>query len=181
MALENIEIIALTLSIISLAISLFVAYRGWKINEIALRRSFRQEHYRMLLEVDKHLMQNPELWKTYDKYKDDEVNLDEKGSQRRRRAFIYLHLNLFEMIFDYYEYLSNKNKLDINYWNAWNRYIYQFFRESSEARAIFKEKVTQEIFSDSYNKYILIMIAQIENEMALTSNRPKQTVEVSQK
>jgi len=107
-----------------------------------LRTASRGEHFRLLLELDRNLIDNPELWGIYDSHPLSQIKASDPLVQSKRNAFIYLHFNLFEMVHDFYHHvISRMDKIDIMYWHEWYRYIYQFFRESSKARIIFKSSI----------------------------------------
>lgn len=79
----------------------------WRFNERSIRRLARQDHIRILVEIDKNLIQYPELWRIYsDEYPPQSATTDPSNDHARRKALIYLFLNMFEAEFDFDRHLQ---------------------------------------------------------------------------
>lgn len=168
----------LIVSIISVFVSLYVGYRITRFNDASLKRSSRMDFTEILVELDQKLVDYPMLWTIYDSHPLSRIKTRERNSpllKARREALIYLHFNLFDIVYDFYFNVIKKkrwiligeNKIDVKHWKSWDKYIKQFFKESSEARSIFKEKRTQEIYLDEFVAYINGIINKIDSEINL--------------
>ena len=115
-----------------------------------------------LFDIDKQLTNNPTLWTIYDEFplglKKDNDSMD----KARRRAFICHHFNLFEVTHTNYTQILFKNKRDNEFWQSMTKYIVQFFRTSTEAREIFKEEDTQELYLPKFVDFINKIIEEVE-------------------
>jgi hypothetical protein len=167
------QIITITISVLALTLSCYVAYRSSKFNGIALRRASRETHIKMLFDIRKMLVDSPELWSIYDAHPlSSEKDMSALGVAKRE-AFIYQHLNVFELVYDYYEkLLPKRDKMDLEYWRAWNSSIQQLFYGSSEARRLFNAARSKDIYSQDFTSYIEqhIKSAPVEEQ---STNPPK--------
>jgi hypothetical protein len=144
---------AIILSIMSLAVSLLVAQRVWNFNELSTRRASRETHARMLFDIGKALVDWPELWTIYDTHPLAATRDMSPSAVAKREAFVYQHLNVFEMVRDYYITIIRRDRVDEEYWQSWHVYMRQFFTSSSDARRLFAEQRTQDVFSKSFVEY----------------------------
>jgi hypothetical protein len=165
--------LSLVVSSVAFVLSLFVAYRAWSFNEVSTRRASRETHMKMLFDVGQILVTTPDLWTVYDSHS---LALQRDSSPlgvARRAAFIYQHLNIFDLVWDYYNNLIKRDRVDAEYWKAWDNYIRQFFRESSEARLLFAESRTQEIYSQGFVAYINKLVADVRPTMPPAATPPQ--------
>lgn len=151
-------------------------------NQITLSRNARQDLDRMLLDSDRAYMATPELWSIYDG--ELRIPKSFEGKERIKRAMcLYLHFNMFVAAYNYYQqdgepevnepwsclywliglcrricflnsHTEAREKIEADFWQAWNNYITQFFEHSTEARNLFMSPVTQEVYSKSFRKYV---------------------------
>ncbi len=164
--LEPIELIAVAISFISLGVSVYVERRAARLNESSFRRTAEHDHISALLELDRVLISNPELWAIYDDHplaRKHRTRSDGLAAARRE-AFIFSHLNIFELVHDFYHGSIRMSACDRRYWSAWDRYIRQFFRTSSEARSIFRQPRAQEIYAETFTGYTREVIRSLEGE-----------------
>jgi hypothetical protein len=136
--------------------ALLVGFAVWWFNQLSIRRSARQDHVRMLLDIDRQLIEKPELWLVYD---DFPVPSGEKKDKcawdpARRKAFVYFHLNTFEAFFDFHRSLAPIWEVDKEYEKSWKHYIKDFFKRSPEARELWGESRTQDQFSKGFVDFI---------------------------
>lgn len=162
----QIDLIAVIISLVSLGVSIYVERRAARLNDTAFRRTAEHDHIAALLELDRVLISNPELWAIYDDHPLARQRRARSGglAAARREAFIFSHLNIFELVHDFYHGSIRQGKCDKRYWDAWDRYMCQFFRTSSEARAIFAQRRAQEIYADTFATYARDIIRRIEGE-----------------
>lgn len=108
----------------------------------------------MLFDVGQLLVTTPHLWTIYDSHGLASQRHTSPTAVATREAFFYQHLNIFDLVWDYYTRLIERDKGDQDYWDAWFRYMRQFFRDSSEARRLFSEPRTREVYSEEFVSFI---------------------------
>jgi hypothetical protein len=149
-----IDCIALVISLLALCVSGFVAWRSYIFNNQSTRRTARETHMKMLFDVGQSFVTSPTLWMLYDTHGSTEGR-DTPEEISKRRAFFYQHLNMFDLVWDFYEnVIKKRNRVDKGYWDSWKRYMKQFFRDSSEARSLFYDPRTREIYSEDFVEFI---------------------------
>ncbi|MGG3546263.1 hypothetical protein ABES11_08695 [Bacillus paranthracis] len=104
----NVGIIAAIIS----AIGLFTV---WLFNYIMLRHTQAMEHNRMLLDINKMVIEYPELWTILE----SDTSQCSSETSGRRNAFMFLILNTGCQIFIDLNSLKFKSKLDKEKWKAW--------------------------------------------------------------
>jgi hypothetical protein len=163
---EHIDLIAVIISLVSLGVSVYVERRAARLNESAFRRTAEHDHIAALLELDRVLISNPELWAIYDDHPLARQPRTRGGrlAAARREAFIFSHLNIFELVHDFYHGSIHLRACDRRYWAAWDRYIRQFFRTCSEARTIFRQPRAHEIYAETFTGYAREIIRSVEGE-----------------
>ncbi len=160
--MEYSKILPIAISLIALIISIIVAFRNWWYNEISVRYTARNHYMSVLFDIDKQLISNPSLWSIYDNHSTGITKLTEATEVGKRRAFIYFHINLFEIVFNDYNKVLHLNQTDRQFWESWKTYIKQFFTRSSEARQVFKESYTQGLYIQDYVSFINKIIEEQE-------------------
>lgn len=155
--------IALTISIISFILSLVTVYITYRFNKITIRNTAKLEHNKLLLEIDKILIDDPELWGIYDNHplskKEDQSDLK---LQAKQEAFIYYYLNLFDVIYEFYSRQIVKNKNDKKLWKAWVQFIEHFLSGCSQARETVKK--SYHLYDDDQSEFFRGIIEKIESE-----------------
>ena len=154
-----------TIAVISLLVSLFVALRNWRYSAVSVRYVSRNQYMNALFDIDRQLIALPELWAIYDSHEMAATRSNDAASKARRDAFLYLHLNLFETVYVYYNKILRPTPHDKEFWQSWDTWIYQFFKGSSEARALFT-RPTAQIFSAAFVVYINCILQKIASEPA---------------
>ena len=163
------SIVPILIAMASLIISLYVAYRAWKFNELSTRRASRQAHVQMLFEIDKLLIQYPELWGIYDTNPLGEKRDSSPLAVARREAFLYQHFNIFYVVHDYYMNIITRDKADDDNWKSWETYLKQLFIQSTEARRLFKESRSQEIYTRQFRDVVNGILAEVERSECPTN------------
>lgn len=130
---------AIIISVVSFLVSLTGLYVTYRFNRITIRNTTILEHNKLLLEIDKMLIADPELWGIYDDHPLSKVVEDEPMIQGKREAFIYYYINLFEVVFEFYNRQIVQNKNDKKQWQAWVQYVEHFLKGCSQARTTIKK------------------------------------------
>ena len=155
-----VSMIAGVAPIVTASVALFFGLLAWRFNERSIRRLARQDHVRMLVDLDKLFIERPQLWMIYrEDFKDLPLphDSDQKTEAARRRALIYLLLNMFEVVFDFDRHLNWRNlnwrtKSDKEYMDSWKLFIRDFFHRSPEAVEVMTG--SKDFFSCSFVKFI---------------------------
>lgn len=154
-------IITTTVAIVSLCVSLVTAYFTFVSQRKSLCHAAQQDHLKFLQEIDRILVDRPDLWSIYDSPLGTPPDPKPLG---RQEAFIYLHFNLFTLIHDFYD-SSKLSRADRPHRHAWYNYIEQFFAESSMARSLFKDQKTQALYPAKFASWCLNIIERVEGNM----------------
>jgi hypothetical protein len=183
--MELINLIAIIISVVSLIVSLYVGIKITRFNEASIRRASRLDYTRLLVDLDRILIDEPKLWAMFDSHPLSKKKTSDPEEKARRDAFIYLHFNIFDIVHDFYMHIIGKKRridvvnalykcifgkervdqceIDADYWKSWDRYIRQVLEGSSEARAIFKDPKTREAYSNEFADYVSKIINEIES------------------
>jgi hypothetical protein len=139
---------------------------AWRYNERSIRRLARQDHIRMLIDIDKIYIERPTLWRIY---ADEYQNLPEPGSDEakasaadpwepaRRRGLIYLYLNMFDAAYDFdrhlnWRNLSRRTASDREYLESWTVFVRDFFARSPEAFKLMN--ASKDIYSKGFVEFV---------------------------
>jgi hypothetical protein len=131
------DYLTLAISLLALIVSLIAAARTWKSDVATFRNAARNNYMNALFDLNRQLIAQPELWAVYDP---DMLTPAAKTplEQVRRRAFIWYHLNVFEVV--HADYSTNRiaslNQVDQLYWKSWDNFVSYLLRSSAEAREI---------------------------------------------
>jgi hypothetical protein len=117
-----------------------------------------------LFDIDRQLIARPQLWAIYDAHEMATERSEVPRARARREAFLYLHMNLFETVYVDYNKVLRPSRSDKEFWNSWDAWILQFFKGSSEARALFIRPIAQTIFSAPFAAYINEILEKIAGE-----------------
>jgi hypothetical protein len=150
----SVSAVAHTISVVvAIVVGLLAIVFTWRYNERSIRRSARQDHIRMLMDVDQRIIQNEGMSYIFDSVRDAKTqeprtpsspplyNVDDPVERKRRQALIYMVINMFDAVFDFDQSLTLSNftwhhGADKSYRKAWENYIRQFFRDSTEAKSL---------------------------------------------
>jgi hypothetical protein len=124
----NIAIVTIAVSIATVLVS-YITYLG-RVRELRLTANERM--MRMVIDIDKEMIARPELmWVT----RPDELpkpDINDPLVRARLKAFMYMHLNMFDVAFNYYNrtlgmtwfkrtfFLSRE---EIDHWEGWKTYM----------------------------------------------------------
>lgn len=150
------DVITLVFSASALLVSIVVAARTRYFNRATLRAAHRSNYMNALLNLNREIVGHPELWSVYDE-KWQPGAYDSPTDTARRRAFIWYHLNLFELFYtDYHQQRNDAPDSDARqYWDAWDRYIRSFLKGSAEARAIVGNSDSMALLHGDFRAYLI--------------------------
>jgi hypothetical protein len=152
-------VLPVAMAALSLFVSLVVAWRNWRYSETGVRYVAWNQYMNALFDLDRQLITRPELWAIFDNHELATKRAEDAESRGRREAFIYYHLNLFETVFNNYNNMLSRTRIDEQYWQSWDAWIRYFLVESREARELFTKPLPQRIFFRGFVDYANGIIA----------------------
>jgi hypothetical protein len=166
MTIINVLSLGVALAALGISIASFVWTKSF--NDRSFRRQFEKEHISLLLELDRFLIIYPELWGIYDHHAHltNRKRTSDALETARREAFIFATINIFELVHGLYCDTIDRKSGDQENWESWCDYIRQFFRESKEARRLFLEARSQEIYPRKFRDFINQEITSIETKQS---------------
>jgi hypothetical protein len=131
------DYLTLAISLLALIVSLIAAARTWKSNVATFRAAARNNYMNAMFDLNRQIIAHPELWSVYDPAVLESA-ANTPTEQLRRRAFIWYHLNVFEVVHADYctDRITSLNRVDQLYWKAWDNFVSYLLRSSAEAREI---------------------------------------------
>ena len=111
-----------------------------------------------LLDIDRQLVTNPELWQVYGvdvaALPDDSIHPDREAG--RRLAFIWYHLNLYELVF--FEFhgdpVAPLDRDDRLFRDSWDGYVRSFLARSAEARELIAVDESMGLLNRDFVEYL---------------------------
>jgi hypothetical protein len=130
------EIATLIISLVSLSISIFAAYKTYGLGEYQLRLTNRNEFQKLLIDVNKVLIEHPELWAIYDSHSIPREWLNDPKEKARLEALAYMILNVFECVFTFYGDSPRLTKAERESFEAWKGFLNNLLQDSSFMREL---------------------------------------------
>jgi hypothetical protein len=130
------EIGSLAVAALSLFVAGLAAYRTYALSHHQLRLGSRHEFQKLLLEMNKELVRDPELWGVYDSHPMAHVHRDEPIHTAKLEAFAYMMLNIFQIVFVYSAEKVRTSAPERAFFAAWEGTLKDFVCGSSLAREI---------------------------------------------
>jgi hypothetical protein len=130
------DIATLIISLMSLLISMIVAYKTYIFGKYQLRLGNRNEFQKMLVDISKTLVEHPELWAIYDLYPVPREWLADPMGKAKLQAFAHMVLNVCECVFAYYGDSSRLSKAERKDFDTWKGFLRDTLQKSSFAREL---------------------------------------------
>lgn len=148
--------VSFAISMISFFLTALTVIFTYRFNRITIRNTAKQEHQKMLLEVNKMMIADPLLWTIYDDHPLADQIEETPELKAKKEALIYYYLNYFDVVCEFYNKHIIMNKTDKQTWDAWKEYIEYFIGRSSQAREIIKRsyKLYENDLSNFYRSII---------------------------
>jgi len=128
--------VSLVISLISFFLTSLAVVFTYRFNRITIRNTAKQQHQAILLEIDKMLIEHPELWTIYDDHPMSAITEETPELKAKNEAFIFFYLNFFDLVYEFYNKHIIKNRNDKETWRSWKDYIEYFLQGCSQARVI---------------------------------------------
>ena len=128
----------LIVSVVALVVSFLTAVRTWISAVATFRSQARNNYMNALFDLNRQAIANPDLWSVYDAVLVPASNEPLKTAQRL--AFVWYHLNLFEVVHaDYTSHrLIPRDRVDELHWESLQNFMSTFLAGSEEAQRIVK-------------------------------------------
>lgn len=154
--------IALVISLVAAALATYAAVQTYHLDKASFRVSNYHQFDALLIEIDKQLIELPQLSAIFDTAPFEGEPLE----KRRLEAFVYMHLDLFQMVHSFIENSAQKGlDIDHEFRDAWLAYMRSFIHECPLAREILAQGTTKDVYQRSFIK---VMGEFVES----SSNRP---------
>lgn len=155
------EVLSLTLSVISLFVAGFAAYLTYRLGRQQLHLLARHEYHKLLLELDRELMRDPALWGLYDNHEMARHRpVGDAAHTAKLEAFAFLKLNLLEMVFAFEREAGAMNQEDREFFEGWHGTCRDSVYNSALIRDIIDRPDCQEVFG----KRFLAHLKQLKRE-----------------
>ena len=170
-------------SIITALMALVVGLIVLNFNHWSTRRTARQDHIRMLMDIDSRLIERPYLWSVYGQKveavdgKEDvlEELLANTTNYRELQedALMYAFFNMFEAVFDFHRHLgffswrripraivsklmfwSDRRRTDKEYKESWDRFANDFFSDKENRRSWKLFARQKNLYSKSFQDWV---------------------------
>jgi hypothetical protein len=160
-SVEPKDAVTAALSLAALVVSVSVAVRTRHYNRASLSATSRNNYMNALLNINREILGHPELWAVYDPQWQP-PGCDSPSEIARRRAFIWYHINLFELFYtDYHRDISHDFD-DRTQWAAWHAYVRSFLKKSSEAQAIVRDGADMALLSRAFREYLVCCLPDVD-------------------
>lgn len=171
----NLPIISAAVATASFVTSIIVAIRNWRYSETGVRFTSRGQILGALFDMNRQLIAYPELWAIFDGHFVAAPDGETAEKRARRHAFIYYNFNLFEAVYNDYNHAFVLSVRDRQYWLAWDSYIREFMRSSSESRRLF-QTTAQELFAGDFRIFMNGVVKECDLVSRSTEKEPPRFV-----
>lgn len=155
------DITSLSLASISLIVSLWAVIKTNQISKKDIRLSRRSELHSLMQSVEQVLIDKPELALMFKSEQDHKDKL-ELPILPVQEAYIFMHLNLFELAYSLFQETKRLSKKECEISNAWDSTIEDFFNNCIPARNIWNEY--KSTYYKSFRNYVDEIILKIKIE-----------------
>jgi hypothetical protein len=170
-------------SVITALMALIVGLIVLNFNHWSTRRTARQDHIRMLMDIDSRLIERPYLWTVYGQKlqavpgKEEELEQLLTNTKNYRElqedSLMYAFFNMFEAVFDFHRHLgffgwrripraivsrimfwSDRRIADNEYKESWDRFANDFFSDKEDRRSWKLFERQNKLYSKSFQDWV---------------------------
>jgi mRNA-degrading endonuclease YafQ of YafQ-DinJ toxin-antitoxin module len=163
----DLQIVSIVISAISLFVALFSVRMAWNYKQASERLSANSIFSSQLITVHKCLIDQPELWMTYDDHPLTKTMPTDPSISARIDGYLYMVFNLLSTTYGFYVQYIGEHKMrtdDREYWEAWKYFATELLKSSSKARELFKYPTTQRLYPKSFVSFMNGLIRKIEED-----------------
>jgi hypothetical protein len=116
-----------------------------------MRLGSRHEFQKLLLELNKELVRDPELWGVYDSHAMARVKSEDPAHRAKLEAFAYMFLNVFQVVFVFLaDRVAGASPHEKAFFKAWEGTLRDFVQDSSLAREILSREDSELVYEPSF-------------------------------
>ena len=160
MASQTLLLVIAILSFLNSAMFTFILYR---FNRTNLRTAGRQEHNRLLLEIDKYLIEHDKLWALWDAHRDTSVQLPPE-QHMRLQLFVVMITNIYETVYEFYHSSIHQTAQDRAHWLKWDGMIRNLCATSAIARAKLAEMGGNVNYAKGFTAYLSTILEEVNDK-----------------
>jgi len=139
-----------------------------------LALQYRQETERLsasnifsshLININKYLIDQPELWMVYDDHPLNKITQLTPLISARIDAYLHMVFNLISTTYGFYVQGIGEQRMrddDREYWEAYKNFGMVLMKSSSRARELFNQPTTQRLYPKSFVEFMNGLIRKIE-------------------
>jgi hypothetical protein len=157
------EILTISISRFSLLVSLIVGYLTFFIGFGQLKLLSRIEFHKMLLELNKELLRDPNLRAYRDEYR-SKMNIEITEVHRSQiEAMLVSIINLLELVFLYTgPHKKSITKADKDEWDMWQKYFQKTLKDSSFLRLMLQNESIKEVYHPKFISWACDQLREVE-------------------
>ncbi len=164
----DLQLVSIVISVISLVVAIFSVRMAWHYKQASERLSANNIFSSQLITVHKCLIDQPELWMTYDDHPLTKTVPTNPSISARIDGYLYMVFNLLSTTYGFYVQYIGEHKMrsdDREYWEAWKYFGTELLKNSSRARELFKTPTTQGLYPKSFVAFMNELIHKIEGNL----------------
>ena len=159
------QIVSVVISAISLLVAMFSVRIAVHFKQASERLSASNIFSLHLIQVNKCLVDQPELWMAYDDHPLAKITQTTPVISARIDAYLLMVFNLLSTTYGFYVQGIGEDRMrneDREYWEAWKYYAAEIIKDSSRARELFKHSTTQGLYPKSFVAFMNGLIRGVE-------------------
>ena len=159
------QTLSVLISAISLCVAMFSVRLALQYREETVRLSASNIFSSHLININKHLVDQPELWMVYDDHPLNKTMQRTPLMSARIDAYLHMTFNLFSTTYGFYVQGIGERRMrddDREYWEAYKNFGSVLMKSSSRARELFKDPTTQGLYPKSFVEFMNGMIRKVE-------------------
>lgn len=158
------QIVSVVISTISLCVAMFSVRLAMQYRQETVRLSAANIFSSHLININKYLVDEPELWMVYDDHPLNKTMQLTPLIRARIDAYLHMVFNLFSTTYGFYVQGISEQRMrddDREYWNAYKNFGMVLMKNSSRARELFQDSTTQGLYPKSFVDFMNGLIRKI--------------------
>ena len=159
------QIVSVAISAISLLVAMFSVRIALHFKQASERLSASNIFSLHLIQVNKCLVDQPELWMAYDDHPLNKTTQATPLIIARIDGYLHMVFNLISSAYGFYVQGIGEHKMrddDREYWEAYKNLGMEILKNSSRARELSKHPTTQGLYPKSFVAFMNGLISKIE-------------------
>lgn len=148
------EVVSLSISGLSLLVAGVAAYRTYVLGRFQLSLATRHDFQKLLLELNKELIRDPELWGVYDSHRMAAVRRDDPAHVTKLEAYVYMKLNILQIVHAYMRDRGMLSRGEADLFSSWVGTCRDFVNDSCIVRGILGRKDTAEVYDAPFLTFL---------------------------